>query len=198
MPHPPCDRVTLYNVDALCSKNVRVLCLMLIQLLPDWPTLLWCSALVIVFAGRWMWPCGLAPKVGALREMFRPSGMNPISPAPAPPCALPESGPEPGSADGPRRAERFGPLAAIARLPDGGLVHAACCAGRGATHAGRRQLRRGRPNSQERFPVPPETRIAQRRHGLPDATLPFHLGPTDPLQPCARAIVPPRRGVFNT
>lgn len=47
------------------------------------------------------------PGNGAPREMSRPSGMIPISPAPAPPCALPESGPGSDLADGPSKGRAF-------------------------------------------------------------------------------------------
>ena len=96
---------------------------------------------------------------GSVVEGFGLRGNAPISPGSVPPHALPELGPEarhprfviPSPRDGKDTAPP-GPRAAIPRQ-----------------NMARDPVRR------------PSVRIAQRRHGLPDATLPRLLGPLDPL-----------------
>ena len=102
----------------------------------------------------------LGPRqVGRVVEGFGLRGNVPISPGPVPPHALPEFGPGARhtrivipSPRGGQDTVPSGPRAAIPRQD-----------------MARDPARR------------PSVRIAQRRHGLPDATLPRLLGPLDPL-----------------
>ena len=146
---------------------------------------------------RSTWPRGHTSKARGLREMSRPSGSTRFRRLPPRPAPCPDAAPGPNAQLARRRAERIRPQAAIARPSHRRACPCSLLRGTG------RKACRAPPNTTRppefpgTAPVPPEIRIAQRRHGLPDATLPFHLGPTDPLQPCARALPPPGRGVFH-